>query len=323
MQQVSNILVETVLATVDLMRTVLPSVYLGLFLANLSTSGNLAEKGRFWVPIVMKVTGLSAASAISIVLSMGDRTAGMAALAEARKHAGLKDGEIIAANLVAKVPSVLQFFIFSFIPIMTSLYPREIAARFLIVYFSSFLIISFVGVLGARAAKSAQKQRVALTVAASEAKLAVPWACVVRGAAWRALRSFTTVALWMAGLSFAAMLFIKTGVLNGLAGYLPLAAYGVNANVLPAIAAGLISMLGGMAALGGAFKEGAVPPAMVVPLLLSTSLLHNFYDLFASSIPRTAAIFGRRLGVKVALWSFGVTQAVMLAAILLTMHGWL
>lgn len=150
MQQMSNILVETVFATTDLMRTVLPSVYLGLFLANLSTCDNFTEKGRFWVPIVMKVTGLSAASAISIILSIGDRTAGMAAL-------------------------------------------------------------------------------------------------------------------------------------------------------------------------GGAFREGDIPPAMVVPLLLSTSLLHNFYDLFASSIPRTAAIFGRRLGVKVALWSFGITQAVMLAAILLTL----
>lgn len=322
MQQMSNILVETIFATVDLMRTVLPSVYLGLFLANLSTNGNFVEKGRFWVPIVMKITGLSAASAISIILSIGDRTAGMAALAEARKHAGLKDGEIITANLIAKVPSVLQFFIFSFIPIMTSLYPKEIAARFLIIYFSSFLVISSVGVLGTRIVAQ-KEQQVSLGVAASEAGVFVPWTRFAKDAAWRAWRSFTAVSLWMAGLSFVAMVFIKTGVLNGLSGYLPLAAYGVNANVLPAVGAGLISMLGGMAALGGAFREGAIPPAMVVPLLLSTSLLHNFYDLFASSIPRTAAIFGRRLGVKVALWSFGVTQAVMLAAILLTMQGWL
>lgn len=322
MQHISNAILDTVLATVELMKSVLPSVYLGLFLANLSTSGRLAEKGRFWVPLIVKITGLSAVSAISVILALGDRTAGMAALAAARKQAGLTDGEIIAANLVAKLPSVLQFFVFSFIPIMTSLYPGDVASRFLAFYFLSFTVISLSGIVGTRVF-AGQQQQETFAAAAPAAGLAVSWTRAVRTAARRAWRSFMAVALWMAGLSFAAMLFIKTGVLNGLSGYLPLAAYGVSANVLPVIGAGLISMLGGMAALGGALREGSIPSAAVVPLLLTISLLHNCYDLFASSLPRTVAIFGRTLGIKVAFWSFGVTQVVMVAAVLIAMQGWI
>ena len=37
------------------------------------------------------------------------------AVAVAREQVGLTDREVVAANLVAKAPSVLQFFVFSFI----------------------------------------------------------------------------------------------------------------------------------------------------------------------------------------------------------------
>jgi len=319
MQHISNILVETILTTVKLMKSVLPSVYLGLFLASLSASEKFSGKGRRWVPMAMRVTGLSAASALSVLLSIGDRTAGMAALAAAQKQEGLPDREIVTANLIAKLPSVLQFFVFSFIPIMIALYPRDIAIRFLTVYFAAFLVISAVGVAGARIIM--RQQREFSAAAGPEVRPFVTWSLAVRKAVFQSWGVFIPVSLWMTGLSFIAMLLIKTGLLNGLSNYLPLAAYGVNANVIPAVGAGLISMLGGMAALGGAFREGAVSPSMVVPLLLATSLLHNCYDLFASSIPRTLAIFGKRLGLKVALWSFGVTQAVMLIFILLTLRG--
>lgn len=319
MQHISNIFVETFLTTVELMKRVLPSVYLGLFLASLSAGEKFSGKGRRWVPVVMRITGLSAASAISVLLSAGDRTAGMAALAAAQKQEGLPDREVIAANLIAKMPSVLQFFVFSFIPIMLSLYPRDIAVRFLTVYFAAFLVISAAGVAGARIIMPQQREFSAAV--GPEARSFISWSLAVRKAVLQSWGAFVPVSFWMTGLSFIAMLLIKTGLLNSLSNYFPLAAYGVNANVVPAIGAGLISMLGGMAALGGAFREGAVSTSMVVPLLLATSLLHNCYDLFASSMPRTLAIFGKRLGIKVSLWSFGVTQAVMLIFILLTLQG--
>lgn len=319
MKQAGYILVETILTTVKLMKSVLPSVYIGLFLASLSASEKFSGKGRSLVPVVMRVTGLSAASALSILLSAGDRTAGMAALASAQKNERLQDGEIIAANLIAKVPSVLQFFTFSFIPIMMSLYPRDIAVRFLAVYFAAFFFISAAGVFGARVI--IRQQQVFPVAARLEVRPVISWTTAVKQAVFQSGSVFIPISLWMAGLSFIAMLFIKAGLLNGLSNYLPLADYGVNANVIPAVGAGLVSMLGGMAALGGAFREGAVPAPMVVPLLLATSLLHNCYDLFASSLPRTLAIFGKRLGLKVSLWSFGVTQTVMLVFILLTIRG--
>jgi hypothetical protein len=67
------------------MKSVLPSVYIGLFLANICAISSLAKKGQKFTPVIMKITGLSAASTVAVILAVGDRTASrMAALAMAQ-----------------------------------------------------------------------------------------------------------------------------------------------------------------------------------------------------------------------------------------------
>ncbi len=301
-------------ATLDVMASVLPSVYIGLFLAAYLGRRGIGG-GRRLLFAVTALSGLPPACALSVLLAVGDRTAGMAAVAVAREQAGLTDREVVAANLVAKAPSVLQFFIFSFIPIMTALYPLKIAVRFLAIYFAAFLVISLLGAVYARIRRR--------TVAICPAEEPAATAGVSRRAAAAAAlaetgRPFVSMALWMAGMTFVAMLFIKAGWLQRLTDYLPvLARLGLDAGVLTLAGTGLVSMIGGVAAVGAALRDGALPAAAVAPLLLTISLLHNFYDLFASSLPRAVGVFGHRLGVKVALTGFLVTQAVMLTMLIL------
>lgn len=321
MAQYYEFIFAAALATAVVMKSVLPSVYIGLFLANICAISNLAEKWQKFTPFIMKITGLSAASAVSTILSISDRTAGMAALAMARKQVGLRDEEIIAANLVAKAPSVIQFFVFSFIPIMVSMYPQVIVVHFLTVYFLAFMMISLVGVLQARLLLP--KRLLPRERTRHSAAFHVSWHVALKQAVSQTWRPFITMSYWMAGMSFVAMLLIKAGVLNGLVDYLPFAASGFDTNVIPVVGAGLVSMLGGVAAVGVAFNEGTIPANAIVPLLLSVSLLHNCYDMVASSMPRTVAIFGKRLGLKVGLWSFGVTQVVMVTMTVLVIKGWL
>jgi hypothetical protein len=304
--------------TADILVRVLPSLYVGLFVAGLFASRGGVIGGRRLLPVVAQMSGLPPACALSVVLAAGDRTAGMAAVALAREQAALTDGEVIAANLVAKVPSVLQFFVFSFIPVMAALYPLAVAARFLFVYFAAFTIISLLGMAYARLLGRGR----AGSCPPVAAKPAMGWAAAARAAAAASWRPFLNMAAWMAAMTFVAMAFIKTGYLQRLADSVPLLArFGLDAGLLSLVSTGLVSMIGGVAAVGAALRDGAVTPALVVPLLLGVSVLHNVYDLFASSLPRSVGIFGRRLGVKVALAGFAVTQAVMLAALLLTSKG--
>ena len=302
-------------ATFSVMKDVLVSVYIGLFLANVCSLGRTTDSGKRFVPFIVKVTGLPAACAVSVILALGDRTAGMAALAMAKKQSQLTDQEMIAANLVAKAPSVIQFFVFSFIPIMLTMYPGAVAVHFLWVYFLAFLSISIIGSLYARVVTRAHL--LAPVTARLEPSRQTDWGKVFKLAFHKTGPVFVNMALWMAGMSFLAMLIIKTGSLNSLAQYVPLAAGGMNASLIPLAGTGLVSMLGGVAAVGAAFRDGLIPADKLVPLLLSLSVLHNFYDLFASSLPRTTAIFGTRLGLKIGLTGFVVTQAVMVAVIVL------
>ncbi|MDR3566139.1 MAG: hypothetical protein P4N59_32515 [Negativicutes bacterium] len=317
----TEMIAAALLATFAVMKTVVPSLALGLFLANLSVHGDFAARGRRFIPLITRLTGLPAACALSVILAVGDRTAGMAAVAQARTLAGLSDREVIAANLVAKAPSVLQFFLFSFIPVMVALYPRPIAIRFLTVYFLAFVIISLVGIGYARLIGRRQDCAPPAVTAAVEAEGG--WQAVATAATevWRPL---LTMSWWMAGMSFAVMLLIQTGYLDRLTDHLPLLArLGLDANMLSLAGVGLVSMMGGVAAAGAALQAGALPSGSVVPLLLTISVLHNLYDLFAAALPRYMAIFGHRLGLKVSLAGFAVTQAVMLAMLAATILGWI
>ncbi|MDR3589018.1 MAG: hypothetical protein P4N41_05095 [Negativicutes bacterium] len=309
-------------ATFDIMKNVIPSLLLGLFLANISTSSGVAAKGQRFIPLITKITGLPTACALSVVLALGDRTAGMAAVAQARNLAVIGDREVIAANLVAKAPSVLQFFLFSFIPIMAAMYPKDIAVRFLTVYFLSFAFISLLGIGWALLIRRSSTETCQPTAVAEGASFG-GWRTVAKalGETWRPLLAVST---WMAGMSFVVMLFIKTGYLNRLTEQLPLLArLGIDGSILSLAGAGLVSMLGGVAAVGAALRDGALPAQSVVPLLFTISLLHNIYDFFIGSLPRNIAVYGHRLGLKSALVGFIVTQAVMVAAIVLTIKGWL
>ncbi len=306
------------LATVDILKSVLPSVYIGLFLAGLFAHRGGFAGGQRFLPAVARLTGLPPACALSVVLAAGDRTAGMAAVALAREQAALTDGEVVAANLVAKAPSVLQFFVFYYIPILAALFPFALAVHFLAVYFAAFLLISLLGAGYARLISGGGPG--GCKVPAAEP--AMGWATAARAALAGSWRPFFDMAAWMAAMSFVAMYFIKTGYLQRLADYLPLLArLGVDAGLVSLAGTGLVSMIGGVAAVGAALRDGAVPAAAVVPLLLAVSMLHNLYDLFASSFPRAVGVFGRRLGVRVALTGFLVTQAVMALMLILTIKG--
>jgi len=304
-------------ATTAVLKNVLPSLFVGLFLAGLFARRGLAG-GRRALALIARLTGLPPAATLSVVLALGDRTAGMAAVEAARRRAGLTDGEVIAANLVAKAPSVLQFFFFSFIPVMAALYPPAIAARFLAVYFAGFVLISLIGVGLARFGRRGRP-----AAAADFAGGAASWPEAALGALADVWRPLLNMAGWMAAMTFLVMLFIQSGYPGHLNACLPLLArLGLDASVLSLAGAGLVSMIGGAAAVGGALAAGAVPAAVVVPLLLVISLLHNLYDLFASSLPRAIGVFGRRLGIKVALAGFAVTQAVMAIMLVLTLKGY-
>lgn len=313
-----NELVSAAWATADIMKSVLPSLYVGLFFAGLFANRGGVIGGRRLLPAVARLTGLPPACALSVVLAAGDRTAGMAAVALAKERVGLSDGEVIAANLVAKAPSAVQFFVFSFIPIMAALYPPGVAVRFLAVYFATFVIISLTGIVYARLLSGGRTG----SCPAPAGKPVMGWPEAVRAAAAGSWRPFASMAAWMAAMSYVAMFFIKTGYLQRLTDYLPLLArLGIDAGLLSLAGTGLVSMIGGVAAVGAALRDGAVPAAAVVPLLLTVSMLHNFYDLFASSLPRAVGVFGRRLGIRVAAAGFVVTQAVMLLMLVLTIKG--
>lgn len=319
----TELLTTTFWATYDLMKSMVPSLYCGLFMAHISLHSPIAQKGERVLPFIARVTGLPPACAFSIILAAGDRTASMAAVAMVRTQADLTDQEVLAANFVAKAPSVLQFFLFSFIPVMVSVYPFSVAVHFLSVYFLAFMSISLGGIIYARLIRRQGQIYCADRMPKDESGKG-SWRQAVQAAAVKSWRPLISMAGPMAAMSFAAILFIKTGYLNRLTDYLPfLTTIGLDGQTLSLAGIGLVSMLGGVAATGAALNNGVLPVAQVVPLLLAISLLHNVYDLFSASVPRYMAVFGHRLGLKVALVSFGVTQAVMLTMTVLTVKGWL
>ena len=309
-------------ATYEIMKNVLPSLFIGLFLANVFNQGHIIFGGRHFIPLVTKMTGMPAACIFSVLLATVDRNAGMAAVAQAKEQEGVTDQEVIAANLAAKAPSSLQFFIFSFIPIMLSMYPKEIAVHFLLIYFLALFTISLLGIAYARLISPGLEHGNA-TIPDQERKNKA-WFKIVKISIVRTWRPFVSMSMWMMGMSFVSMVAIKTGYLNRLTDFLPLLTTdNIDGIVLSLACTGFVSMIGGMAAVGAALHDGVISINIVVPLLLTIYMLHCCYDLLFGDLPRYIAIFGHRLGIKVALSGFIVTQIVMVATKALNNSGWL
>lgn len=286
------------LSTLKVMRYVLPSIFLGLFISNLlSVRSFFALRGVRFISSISRLTGLHPTSVGAILLSIGDRTAGFASLSMAREREGIPDAQVIAACLTLKAPAGLQAFFLTFLPIMGALFPSSIAFKFLALYYGIFIFVSAIGLwLARRQSNKARSPRPEIQPTEDVLKVTIPSVKDSLTMAFkRTIKAFVRIAAWLLGMSFLAGLIARTGILNGLAGFLP-----IPPDHVVYAAAGLVSITGGIGATGMAFKDGLLAQAELMPLLFSTALLHNTYDYFASLLPLSVSIFGHRLGVKVA-----------------------
>lgn len=305
----------TLWATLKVLKEVALPIYLGLVLATLSSLGAFDNIGRNSLAKIAALTGIHPQCAAAVILSFGDRMAGMTVLSSAKRELSVSDNEIIAANMVSKAPSVIQFFLFSFLPVVLSLFPTILAIRFLLLYFLSFLLISLLGVIYARNTQHTPSDTQTLAV---KPPRKITGGKLYVQALSKPLYPFARMMLVMGCMAFIALLLTRSGLLNKLTEFLP-----IDANLLPIAGVGLISMLTGMISVGSALQEGLIGEPVVVSFLFILSMLHNTFDLFSASLPRAIAVFGSSLGTKVALTGFAVTQTVMLIMlIIIKLIGW-
>lgn len=303
-----NIIYSLLEATVKIVKDVSLPIYIGVFLSNLSRRGMFEGVAQNSIGRIAVFLRLPRECALSIMLALGDRMAGMGMLMVAKHKNLVSDRELLATNLIAKLPAVLQFFVFSFIPIIMSIFPQGIAAKFLSMYFLAFTLISCSGLVYLRLLNSGQ-------CTATEQLLNTSTV----DKSWRNLGLAAGESLWpclrtlliLAAMTFLALLFSRSGYLEALGSILP-----IDSRLLPSMLVGMLSMLAGIMAVGAEFQAGAISASQLLPLLFTISILHNIYDLFAASLPRTVAVFGSSLGVKVALSSFVVTQLVMVVMLI-------
>lgn len=307
-EKMESIIYSLLKATAKILKDVSLPIYIGILLSNLSRRGMFEGVAQNSLGKLAEFLKLPRECAMSIMLSLGDRMAGMGMLMVAKHKQLISDREIVATNLIAKLPSVLQFFIVSFIPIIMSLFPSAIAIKFLGLYLLSFALISCCGFVYLRSVSSAQHSSVAALD--NSKKVDKSWRSLGQ-AIQESLRPCLRTLSVLAVMTFLALWFSRSGVLETLGSILP-----IDSRLLPIMMVGMLSMLAGIMAVGAELQAGVIDSSQILPLLFTISILHNIYDLFAASLPRTFAVFGSSLGAKVALISFAVTQAVMLIMLL-------
>lgn len=301
-----------------MLKMALPSIFVGLFLANLFATYRFSAKADKLLLAVERLTGLPNSVLLVLFLSIFDRTAGMAALEAARRQDGLSNIQVIAINLTAKAPSTAQFFVFSFIPLVVSLFPYKAAAGFLLGYFWAFLVISLIGLLLLKGRPYRCQSKARAEAIGEECG---SWLEKGTAALKHTLRPFIRIALWMLTMSVIVMLIINSGILSILSNLTTIGGGFFDPNAIALMGAGLISMAGGVAAVGAAWQEGLLARESIVPLLFLMSISHNLYDLFSSSLPRTISVYGKDLGLKVGITGFIITQLVMIAFLMLALRG--
>jgi hypothetical protein len=304
-------LLTTLLSTLSVMRYVFPSIFAGLFIANLlSARSFFASRGARFIPVLSRFSGLPSPCVAAVLLSIGDRTAGLALLSTSRSKENLTHTDIIAANMVMKAPSAIQPFFFAFLPIMTAMFPGAIVVKFLVLYLACFIFVTVVGIIMARR-HNKLKPEIIQPLSSIPMKLPPMRESLIYSLR-KTLPAFLNIGAWLLGMSFVAGILARSGFLDGLSSILP-----IPTNQIPYAAAGLVSIFGGIGAAGVAFGDGFLTLSELLPLLFATALLHNIYDYFASLLPLHISIYGRTLGLKTA----SILSLVTIACILAVMGG--
>jgi hypothetical protein len=280
-----------------LLAYMLPSMFIGLYLANvLGKSGQLKRVGALMAPLSNAAKLPKGCSSVLTFCVLNKET-GFSMLSALNRNNGLSDRAVVIISMLANLPLCIRSIVFFIAPVSFSMLGMHVGGVFTFVYFCLHLLKAMVGVFAGRLMLTSGEKILEIDEETKDHEF-LGWAILLRSSARDTLEPFMRILKLVIPSLLIAILLINSGILSGLSHLHSPLTHLLN---LPSssglvIVSGWASMMVGIATAGPLVINGAITPLEAIGTLVITSLIHNVYTLLRMSLPVNISLFGPKLG---------------------------
>jgi hypothetical protein len=283
---------KAIVETLNLLRLILPIMFVGLMVANVLFS--LPQFSRVSLLIAKLTSFANLKSGLAVAAFLAHPVAALSMLAEMYRRKIIDEKEVVIANIIGILPRSIRVIVLFLAPVGFSALGFRAGALYIsLIIISRIFIVMGCIVVGRKQLKGGDP-----VPFDNNAKLGD---CL-----YNALKQFGRIAVMLTLTIFAVMLLFEAGLLdtfNGVAKPL-LAAFRLPDSSLLIIATGIPSMVAGIGTAGSLLAKGAIDETSVVLSLLIASIFHSIIECLRNTLPINVSLFGKLLGIKVIISFF-------------------
>ncbi|AEA46398.1 hypothetical protein [Archaeoglobus veneficus] len=300
----SDAVVAAALDTGKLLRIILPAIFFGLLISSFIYS--IPQFRRLVDAISRIMLAARLKSGVAIAAFLIHPVTAFSMLSRMREKGLIDDREVIIASLVG-------------------MFPRSVR---LVIIFLAPVVIPALGVWGVLYIALILLTRIAIALAGIalakrtlDGAEAVDFQTVPKDCLKDVLKRFARISTMLTVTIFLTMVAFNAGLLDFMNAFVPFfSCFGLPASSLLIIATGIPSMIAAIATAGSMVAKGALSGPDAVMALLFASILHTFVEILRNTFPIVASLFGKSLGVRIALITlFGRIVANILAITILVL----
>lgn len=284
----------------QLLAHMLPSIFIGLYLANiLSKSGYLAHVGILMAPLSNGAKLPKGCSSV-LTLCLLNKEAAFSMLSELNRKDRLSGREVIIVSMLASFPLCIRSIIFFVAPISFSMLGWRVGLIFTFIYFLVQLLKTIIGI-SAGCLMLTTHGNILKIDEAERGHTHLGWTDLLMESITDTLAPFSRILKIVIPTLLIAIWLINTGVLGWLSKLAsPLThMLGLPSSSCLVIISGLPSMMVGISTAGPLVTSGGITLLEVIKTLIITSLLHGLYNVVRMSFPINITLFGPKLGSMV------------------------
>jgi hypothetical protein len=286
----------------QLLAHMLPSMFIGLFLANmLLRSGYLFYAGMLTRPLSYGANLPESCSAV-LTLCLLDKEAAFSMLSELNHRGNLTGKEVVILSILANLPTGIRSILLFVIPISFSMLGVHVGMLFTAAYLGVQLLKAAIGIGAGRLMLIASETETESFEIKRNRSFA-GWADLLGKSMADTLPPLKRILKIAIPTLLIAVILMNTGVLTWLS---KLAApltrlVGLPASSCLVIISGLPSMMVGISTAGPLVTTGTITPLGAIRTLITAAWFHSIYNIIRMSFPINVSLFGPKLGGMVAL----------------------
>jgi hypothetical protein len=285
-----------------LMSQMLPSMFIGIFLANiLSRSGKLNNIGFLMSPL-SNGANLPQQCSSALTLCFLNKEASFAMLSQLYHKNSLSKKEVIVVSMLAHLPLSIRSIIFFVAPISVSLLGLSIGLKFALFYLCLDLFKTSLGIITGRVLLEQIKSSPKI-IEIKDNPFFSGWIDLLIKSFKESIFTIVRILSKVIPTLLITLYLLNSGALTSLSEIAePLTLlFNLPSSSCIVIISGLPSMIMGIASAEPLISGQVITTMEALQSLIITSILHSLYNIIRLSLPVNISLFGPILGAQITI----------------------